>query len=164
MKNPIILLSAVLAVALVGCIIGVMFMEPPEQKLSVNNGPNRMMPPTSNAPQVAAGEQLRASHILIMHNRSQRAPANIKRSQEEALELAQEVYAKARLTDADFANLARLYSDCTSAAKGGDLGVFPPSQMTPAFSAATLALKIDEMSEPVETPFGYHIILRKDPK
>ena len=52
-------------------------------------------------------EQLSASHILIMHVESDRVPAEITRSKEEALELAKQVAAKAQAKDADFAALAR---------------------------------------------------------
>ena len=59
----------------------------------------------------------------------------------------------------DFAALARVESDDTgSGANGGDLGFFGHNQMVPPFEAAAFAMKPGELSEPVKTPFGYHII------
>ena len=60
---------------------------------------------------------------------------------------------------ANFASLARQYSiDSGSKAQGGDLGFFPRGRMVPAFEAAAFALKPGEISSPVKTQFGYHII------
>jgi len=108
-----------------------------------------------------AAKKLNASHILIQHADSKRAAEGITRSKEEALQRAKDVAAKAQAQDADFATLARQFSDGPSKQNGGDLGNFLPQQMIPEFSAATSQLKIGEVSGPVETQFGYHIILRK---
>lgn len=114
------------------------------------------------APDPASGDrELSAAHILIMYEGSERAPAEITRSKEEALEVATSVAKQAQAPGADFAMLARVYSNGPSAPKGGDLGIFPASQMIPQFSAAVLRLQIGEVSDPVETPFGYHIIRRQ---
>jgi len=59
---------------------------------------------------------------------------------------------------ADFETLAQTYSDCPSAAQGGDLGYFARGQMVPEFEEAAFALEIGEVSEPVLTEFGYHLI------
>ncbi len=104
--------------------------------------------------------KLSASHILVMHNESQRKPPEITRTKEEALARTKEALAKIR-GGADFGAVAKEYSDCPSKEQGGDLGVFPSIRMAPEFSNATIALKEDEISEPVETDFGYHIIKRQ---
>ncbi|MCC6610287.1 MAG: peptidylprolyl isomerase [Burkholderiales bacterium] len=59
---------------------------------------------------------------------------------------------------ADFGELARLNSDDASAARGGDLGWVTGGDLEPTFEHAMNALKIGEVSEPVRTPFGYHLI------
>jgi peptidyl-prolyl cis-trans isomerase C len=59
----------------------------------------------------------------------------------------------------DFAELAREYSDCPSAENGGDLGEFGHGMMVPPFDRAAFDLEPGEFSKPVQTQFGYHIIL-----
>lgn len=59
---------------------------------------------------------------------------------------------------ADFAELARLNSDDPSAGRGGDLGWIYPGDTVPEFERAMNALKIGELSEPVRSPFGWHLI------
>jgi peptidyl-prolyl cis-trans isomerase SurA len=58
----------------------------------------------------------------------------------------------------DFAELARLNSEDGSASKGGDMGWVGPGDTVPEFEKAMNALKINEISEPVRTQFGWHII------
>lgn len=101
----------------------------------------------SNAP--ALVEQTHARHILMRTS-----------------ELVSEAEAKRKLTllrervlqGADFAELARLNSDDGSAARGGDLGWVLPGDTVPEFERAMNALKPGEISEPIKTPFGWHII------
>lgn len=106
-------------------------------------------------------EDLHASHILIQHVKSRGVGPDIKLTREEALALATELAQKARAEGADFAKLASSHSQCPSARDGGNLGVFPPGQMIPEFSAATAQLEMGAISDPVETDFGFHVILRK---
>ena len=70
------------------------------------------------------------------------------------------------LKGANFADLAKKYSiDTGSKNKGGDLGWFPRGIMTPNFEKAAFSLKVGQISQPIQTQFGYHIIevLAKDP-
>ncbi len=106
--------------------------------------------------------ELSAAHILIMHKDSDRAPPEITRTKEEALALVQEIARKLEAEGADFAALAKEYSDCPSGSRGGDLGTFSPDRMVKPFSDATMKLAVGEVSDPVETQFGYHIIRRQE--
>jgi NIMA-interacting peptidyl-prolyl cis-trans isomerase 1 len=62
--------------------------------------------------------------------------------------------------EATFEDLASKYSDCSSASKKGDLGYFSSGEMQKPFEEASFALKVGELSEPVFTDSGVHIILR----
>ncbi|MEW6279840.1 MAG: peptidylprolyl isomerase [Candidatus Eremiobacterota bacterium] len=62
---------------------------------------------------------------------------------------------------ADFAALAREHSQCPSGkASGGDLGTFQKGSMVPAFENVAFKLEVGQLSEPVQTKFGYHLIKR----
>jgi len=85
------------------------------------------------------------------------------RENEAAKQKAEEVLAKAKAPGANFSDLAAEYSEDTySAASGGDLGSFSRDQMTPAFSDAAFALAPGEISDLVQTEYGYHIIKLED--
>lgn len=60
----------------------------------------------------------------------------------------------------DFAELARKFSRCPSARAGGDLGSFGRGRMVPSFEEAAFGLGVGDVSEPVRTQFGYHLIQR----
>lgn len=103
-------------------------------------------------------EQVRASHILVKVDKGADAA-----QKEAALKKIQGIQQKLK-GGADFATLAKESSDCPSSAKGGDLGYFRRGQMVKPFEDAAFALKPGEMSDIVETQFGYHIIKLTDKK
>jgi len=106
--------------------------------------------------QAAAG-LLAARHILIGFKN----PA-VPATQVEKDSLKKRATAlRAQVTPANFADMAKKHSTEPQAAQsGGSLGVFPRQAMIPAFSEAVSALKPGEISQPVETQYGYHIIYR----
>jgi len=59
-----------------------------------------------------------------------------------------------------FSELAASFSKCPSGKRGGDLGEFGRGRMVPAFEEAAFGLKVNEVSGPVRTQFGYHLIQR----
>ncbi len=97
-------------------------------------------------------ESVRASHILI--GVSEKASAEDKKKAKEKAEAIR----KRLLAGEDFAAVAKKESTCPSSAQGGDLGFFSQGQMVPEFEKAAFALKPGEISDVVETKFGYHII------
>ena len=97
-------------------------------------------------------EAVKASHILL--GVDQKATAEEKKSAREKAEKLRKELAGG----ADFAALAKGNSTCPSSQQGGDLGFFGKGQMVPAFEKAAFALKPGEISDVVETQFGYHII------
>lgn len=113
-----------------------------------------------NLQRLAGQEQRRASHILI--NAAKDAPAA---DREKARARARELQQAASKSPAGFAELARKNSqDPGSAAKGGDLDYFSRGAMVKPFEDAAFAMKKGEVSDVVESEFGFHIILLTDIK
>jgi len=105
-------------------------------------------------------EEVGARHILVQHVDSKRRSEGITRTREAAKARAQECLLKLR-AGADFTDLVTEYTDEPGGAeRGGDLGLFPRGVMVESFTEAAFALKVGEISEVVETPFGFHIIKR----
>jgi peptidyl-prolyl cis-trans isomerase C len=105
-------------------------------------------------------ETLKARHILIRVKGAPMPPAGNKPelSDEEALKKAQDIR-KRVVGGEDFAKVATAESDDTgSGAQGGDLGEFKKGMMVPPFEQAAFAAKVGEITEPVKSPFGYHVI------
>jgi len=102
-------------------------------------------------------EQIKASHILIAPKLSD-PNTDPNKAKAEALAKARDLLRQIKSGAADFATLAKEYSSCPSANRGGDLGFFGRGKMVPAFEQAAFALKPGQVSDIVETRFGYHII------
>lgn len=114
-------------------------------KLSGTRTPSMM-----KANGLPAVEQTHVRHILIKVNQIV-TPADAKRK---LTELKQRLDNNA----ATFEELAKLYSNDLSASRGGDLGWVYPGDTVPEFERAMNALQPGQVSEPIETPFGYHLI------
>ncbi len=91
-------------------------------------------------------KQIRASHILV-------------NNEEHAKQLIEELKKGAKFED-----LAKKFSKCPSGAKGGDLGYFGKGMMVPQFENTAFKLKVGEISQPIKTQFGYHLIKKTDEK
>jgi peptidyl-prolyl cis-trans isomerase D len=103
-----------------------------------------------NSDRFSTPEQVKASHILFK--------TGPDKDEEAVRKKAEEVLAQAK-AGADFAELARKYSeDTTTADKGGDLGLFSRRQMVPEFEDAAFSLPEGAVSDLVRTNFGFHII------
>lgn len=90
--------------------------------------------------------EIKASHILV-------------KSEQEAIDLYNQI--KEGLS---FADAASKYSLCPSGYEGGDLGFFGKGMMVKPFEDAAFELEIGELSKPVQTQFGWHLILVTDKK
>ena len=100
-------------------------------------------------------DQIRASHILLMYEGSERSTAT--RSKEDALTRIQEL--KTELAaGGDFAEIAEGNSDCPSGGQGGDLGFFGPGMMVPEFDKVVFSADVNSVEGPVQTHFGYHLL------
>lgn len=86
----------------------------------------------------------RASHILVKH-------------EYEALDIQ-----RALADGKKFEDLATKFSTCPSAPTGGDLGYLKPGKTVEEFEEALLELKVGEVSKPIRTRFGYHLIKRTE--
>ncbi|WP_158542442.1 peptidylprolyl isomerase [Lujinxingia litoralis] len=97
------------------------------------------------------GEEVRARHILVRVDSE--SPEDWESARQEAQALHDQITG-----GADFAQVARDNSDDGSAQAGGDLGSFGRGRMVPEFEEAAFSMQVDEISEPVRTDFGWHII------
>jgi peptidyl-prolyl cis-trans isomerase C len=113
----------------------------------------------ANIKQYATPQQVKASHILIKPDPN----GDPNEGKVKALAKAQDLLKQVK-AGADFAELAKANSSCPSSTKGGDLGFFGKGRMVPAFDKAVFALNVNEVSDVVETRFGYHIIKATDHK
>ncbi len=107
-----------------------------------------------NKPEFQEGASVKASHILIRVDEN--APEDVvKQKQAEAAKIA----AQASKKGADFAALAKQYSEEPGAKEsGGDLGFFTKDRMVPEFAEAAFSQKVGQVSQPVRTQFGWHVI------
>ena len=91
-------------------------------------------------------ELVKASHLLV-------------KTEEEAIKLREDI-----LAGKDFALVAAEVSLCPSGANGGDLGYFGKGQMVREFEDAAFSMEVGEVSQPIKTGFGYHLIYLTDKK
>lgn len=113
--------------------------------------------------------RVRASHILVPIGPGQERPTPGEKPEEpsddekkaweaEAKKKADELHKLVSAPDADFDKLAEEHSTGPSAQKGGDIGIFTADRMAEEFSDVAFKIGVGEISKPVKTKFGYHII------
>ncbi|WP_246129224.1 peptidylprolyl isomerase [Verticiella sediminum] len=113
--------------------------------------PSTLLPPPGGPERVT---QYKARHILMRVT-----PA---RSDEQARAQLQALSERATLGKVPFADLARQYSDDSSAPQGGDLGWVSPGETVPEFERAMQSLQPGQISEPIRSQFGWHLIQLED--
>ena len=96
---------------------------------------------------MAEASQVAAKHILVSTEKE-----------------AEELLTKIRNGETTFENAAREFSRCPSKSNGGDLGFFGKNMMVKEFETIAFALNIGEVSKPVKTQFGWHLIKVYDKK
>ncbi len=97
--------------------------------------------------------QVRASHIILLTQG--KSPADQKAAEDKIAK----IYTEIKANPASFGELAKKYSDDSSAAQGGDLGFFTHGRMVPEFEKVAFSLKKGEISTPFKTQYGWHIVL-----
>ena len=103
-------------------------------------------------------EEKQAFYEANKTNFSNPETANAKHILVDSEEKANEILAQIKAGDVTFEDAARANSTCPSKDQGGDLGTFGRGQMVPEFEEATFAMNVGDVSEPVKTQFGYHLI------
>jgi hypothetical protein len=118
--------------------------------------------PSAAAPAApeAPPESITAQHILVAYRGAKGAPKKVTRTKAEAQKRAEEALAKAKAGE-NFIELVKTYSDDEGTVERlGSLGRFQRDAMVKPFADAAFALKVNEISGVVESPFGFHVIKR----
>jgi NIMA-interacting peptidyl-prolyl cis-trans isomerase 1 len=156
--RALILLSLCLA-PLGGCVVS--SYDPPGTAPRIAAAP----PPVEardSAATKAGPESIVARHLLIQYRGAMRSPEVVTRTKEEARQRADAALVRARSGE-DFNKLVAEFSDEPGAAeRNGSLGRIPRDAVVPAFGDAAFALQPGEMSDVVESPFGFHLIVRDE--
>jgi parvulin-like peptidyl-prolyl isomerase len=141
---------------------------PPEPEKKPAGDPHAGLPgfpkPGADAPAAPAApaETATAAHILIRYAGAVRTGPEVTRTKDEARKLAEQVDKKAKKPGADFATLANDYTeDPSGKGQGGKLGTFPRGRMVPEFDKPVFEMQPGDVSDVIETGFGFHIIKRE---
>jgi len=109
---------------------------------------------------VASPDAIIAQHVLVVYKGAKRAPKGVTRTKGQARARAQEALDQIR-SGSPFDEVVKAFSDDTgSVDRMGSLGKFHKGDMDPTFGAAAFALRVGQVSDIVETPFGFHVIKR----
>ncbi len=105
-------------------------------------------------------ERARARHILIRYQGARSGGDRAQHTRDGAEALAEKLLEQVKKPGADFAALAREHSEDSSASRGGDVGLRARGELARGFEKALFAMSPGQISGPVETEFGFHIIQR----
>jgi hypothetical protein len=139
--------------------------EPP--RVATPPAPSRASAKAGDTPESAAElarepTEISARHLLVAYQGALRASPSVTRSKVEAQARAEEALKRAKAGE-DFAALVKEFSDEPGAAeRGGSLGRFGHGMMVPAFEKAAFKLTPGQVSNIVETQFGFHVIQRTE--
>lgn len=144
-------------------------VEAPKPEADAKAGPNAEVAAnciaTANAQRAKfSGEppKVTVKHILVKYSGAKKAEASITRTREEACLRALEVRDKIR-EGADFEEMVKEYSEEPGAAsRGGSVGAVERADVVKPFADAAFELSINQMSDIVETEFGFHLIVRSE--
>jgi parvulin-like peptidyl-prolyl isomerase len=161
------LLLALTTLSLTGCVVST--FEGPGEPPRVATSPQVEAAKANAATHEAAAAEvagqpaeITARHLLVAYQGALRASTSVTRSKGEAQARAVEALKRAKAGE-DFEQLVKEYSDEPGAAeRGGSLGHFGHGMMVPAFEKAAFKLAPGEVSEIVETQFGFHVIQRTE--
>ena len=102
--------------------------------------------------------KISASHILIKHKGSQNSRSEL--SLDEAKKQIDSIYNDIKSGVIKFSDAAVQHSKCPSGQSGGSLGEFTKRMMVKAFEDVAFSLDVEQLSEPFESEFGFHIVKR----
>ncbi len=155
--NPFIGISICLALLLGACEKP---LPAPTEDLPPLTG---LLPDPEKMPTAArsSSDSVSVSQILISYRGAKEAYRKVKRSHSQARQRAEHLLVLARSQKQDFADLARRFSDDTKTSKaGGKLGVIGPGELHPDLESAARKLDLGQISAPVESPRGFHLLHR----
>ena len=153
-------LSALLAALLLGgCVVTT--YDPPGTAPKIADDPPEE-PSSAPTPPKPGPESVVVRHLLVQYRGAMRAPESITRTKEEARQRVELALARAKSGE-DFNRLVAEFSDEPGAAeRNGSLGRIPRDAVVPEFGDAAFTLQPGEMSGVVESPFGFHLIVRDE--
>lgn len=138
--------------------------EPPRVAVSPTASASSASGGPEESPEAMAGQptEISARHLLVSYQGAMRASPSVTRTKAEAQTRVTEALKRAKAGE-PFENLVKEFSDEPGAAeRGGSLGKFGRGMMVPAFEKAAFKLAPGEISEIIETPFGFHVIQRTE--
>ena len=169
MRVALLRVSLVSALALSGCVMTTFEGpgEPPRlavSPLAAGSSVTKAGDPPAETASEQAGQpaEIAARHLLVAYQGALRASPSVTRTKAEAQARVTEAFNRAKAGE-DFEALVKEFSDEPGAGeRGGSLGRFGHGMMVPAFEKAAFKLAPGEVSDIVETPFGFHVIQRTE--